>query len=235
MTNLDALVDRVIAEVRPYTMVPDEGLRATIILTLQTIASDVPGDLVECGTWLGGSSFAMLLAQRYAFGEIRRPVWMYDSFQGMGEPSDADGGNARRWKDYQLSGVPDRDGWDYCVAPLHKVMQAVTHFGLNHIDEVRLVPGWLEKTLPKHKPEQIAVLRVDCDWYDPVKLVLDQLEPLVPDYGVIILDDYCAWAGCVLATHEHLAKNRLAWPIHSLPNDAGAWLFKNNTPKESNV
>jgi hypothetical protein len=233
MTNLDGIVDRVIAEVRPYTMVPDEGLRATIILTLQTIASDVPGDLVECGTWLGGSSFAMLLAQRYAFGEIKRPVWMYDSFQGMGEPSEADGANARRWKDYQLSGEPDRDGWDYCVAPIDKVHRALDHLGLK--GDACIIGGWFHETIHRVTPSQIAVLRVDCDWYDPVKLVLEQLEPLVPDYGVIILDDYCAWAGCVLATHEYLAKHRLAWPIHSLPGEAGAWLFKNNTPKESNV
>ena len=43
--------------------------------------------MVECVTWMGGSSFAMLLIQKRLFGEVLKPVWMLDSFQGI-PPSD---------------------------------------------------------------------------------------------------------------------------------------------------
>ena len=82
--DMDGLIKQVIGEVRPWTMVPDEGLATTIKLTIGAINTGIPGDLVECGVWKGGCSFAMLLAQRYAYGQISRPVWMFDSFQGMG-------------------------------------------------------------------------------------------------------------------------------------------------------
>ncbi len=232
LSALDALVKRVIEEVRPYTMVPDEGLRATIILTLQTIAGNIPGDLVECGVWRGGSSFAMLLAQRYAFGEIKRPLWMYDSFQGMSPPCENDSAVTHDWYARSLSSQPDPDGQDYCKAPIAKVLDALSLFGLHNYVNIR--KGWLADTLPKEKPEAIAVLRIDCDWYEPVKLVLEQLEPLVSDEGTIILDDYHAWAGCCLATHEYLTRHRMAWPLRSIPGNAGAWIFK-HTLKESNV
>jgi hypothetical protein len=218
------LVEQVIAKVRPYTMVPDAGLDCTIRLTLAAIENDVPGDLVECGTWLGGASFAMLLAQRYAFGEIRRPVWMYDSFQGMSPPTAPDGEHARWWWQRAQSGKEDPDHQNFCVASLEEVMAAAEHFDV--VDHVRIHAGWLHETLRRLKPQPIAVLRIDCDWYEPVKRCFEALEPRVSVDGPIILDDYYAWEGCVLATHEYLAAHRLPWMIRTAPDLAGAWMIK---------
>jgi O-methyltransferase len=224
LDEIDDLIKRVIAEVRPWTMVPDEGLATTIRLALGAIDAGIPGDLVECGVWKGGCSFAMLLAQRYAFGEIRRPVWMYDSFQGMGAISPQDGEHARWWKQRSLSGAPDPDKQDYCAASLAEVRNNVARLDFN--EHVRIVPGWLQATLSNIVPEKIAVLRIDCDWYEPVKCVLEELAPLVSTGGPIILDDYGIWEGCTLATHEYLAKHQLPWAIKSSPNDTGVWMIK---------
>jgi O-methyltransferase len=219
------LIPQVIAEVRPYTMVPDEGLRTTIELTLDAIKADIPGELVECGTWFGGASFAMLLAQKYYFGEIRRRIWMYDSFQGMGEITALmDGEHARWWKARSLSGAADPDKQDYCIAPLDEVRENVAKLDLQA--HVVIHPGWLENTLPNFKPAKIAVFRIDCDWYEPVKCCLDNLAPRVSVGGPIILDDYGIWEGCTLATHEYLGKHRLPWKICSSPNDTGVWMIK---------
>jgi hypothetical protein len=222
------LIPQVIAEVRPYTMVPDDGLETTIQLTLQAINEGVPGDLVECGTWLGGSSFAMLLAQRYAYGEIKRPVWMYDSFEGMGLPAEQDGNHARWWRERSLTVPVDPDGQNYCRAPLDAVLEAINHFDIGI--ETFVVPGWLEETLPKTKPEAIAVLRVDCDWYEPCKAVYRELGPLLSDNAAVIIDDYDAWEGARLATHEYLASNGLPWKIRSWPKAHGAWMINQKGP-----
>ncbi len=223
--TMDKMITRIIAEVRPYTMVPDAGLAATIELTLGAIKAGVPGDLVECGTWLGGSSFAMLLAQRYEFGEIRRPVWMYDSFEGMSLPSPEDGDDARRWHKRSVTEPIDPTGQNFCRASFEAVCLNAARFGLT--DHVHIKEGWLADTLPRHKPETIAVLRIDCDWYDPVMTVYRELEPLVSIGAPIIIDDYVRWDGCALATHEYLAQHKLPWRIRSVPNNAGAWMIKN--------
>jgi hypothetical protein len=207
-------------------MVPDQGLATTIRLTLEAIDADIPGDLVECGTWLGGCSFAMLLAQRYAYGDIRRPVWMFDSFAGMGEPGEQDGEHAKWWKGRSLSGEPDPDKQNFCIASLRDVRDAIDYFGLDN--HVMIFPGWFKDTVPHVKPPQIAVLRIDCDWYDPVKLVLEQLAPRVSVGAPIILDDYGIWEGCTLATHEYLAAHRLPWAIQ--PAGQGVYMIK--TPED---
>jgi hypothetical protein len=150
-------------------------LAFTINATLDAIDSGVAGDIVECGTWLGGASFAMLLAQRYKYGRIQRPVWMLDSFQGL-PPADPqhDGAAAIRYQaDKEAPGY-----YDNCTAPLSKVLSAIERFGFSD-QEAKIVPGWFHETIPLHvqaiKSRGIAVLRVDCDWYEPVKYVLDAL------------------------------------------------------------
>jgi len=224
-TGMSDLAQRIFAEVRPYTMVPFEGIACAIRLAIETIDAGKPGDLVECGTWLGGSSFAMLLAQRYTYGQIVRPVWMFDSFEGLPPAGDRDGPGARQ---YQL----DTDGpwyFDNCRAPIEQVREAVAKFGFRS-NEAIIVPGWFHETIPTVKDEirrkGIAVLRLDCDWYEPVKYVFEQLAEFVANGAPIIIDDYYAWDGCARATHEFLAKNDYSWRIRSIDHFNGAWMIK---------
>lgn len=217
---------RVIADVRPrYTLTPEPALEAVVALTLNAIDNDVPGDLVECGVWMGGCSFAMLLAQRYAYGEIRRPVWMYDSFQGMSRPSPEDGDRAAQWYAHAKTLPKDVASNDFCIAPYPDVLRNVRDLGF--ADHVRIRPGWLHETLPLKfpaaKPDAIALLRIDCDWYEPVSCVWQHLGPRVSPGGSIIVDDYHAWPGARQATDEHVAGR---WPLHEIEGRNGVWLRK---------
>jgi hypothetical protein len=223
--EVSALCTRIYSEVAPYTMVAVESISATIRLVLEAVRSGIAGDLVECGTWLGGASFAMLLAQRYAFGKIIRPVWMFDSFEGLPAADERDGARAIQ---YQRE-TDSPTYFDNCRAPLERVRQAIDGFQFTE-DEAVVVPGWFDQTLPANRDRLagrgIAVLRVDCDWYEPVRLVLDELAPFVSERGAIILDDYFAWDGCVRATHEFLYKNDHPWRIRSMEKNHGAWMIK---------
>lgn len=219
------IVDRVVADVNPaFTRTPYEALERTILCTLDAIDAEIPGDLVECGVWMGGCSFAMLLAQRYAYEEIRRPVWMYDSFEGMSPPCARDGSQAAYWWSGAVDLPRDVPNENFCICPLNKTLEAVSDLGLDHWVNIR--KGWLADTLPVYRPEAIAVLRIDCDWYEPVKCALDNLVPLVSPGGFIILDDYHAWEGCVQAVHDYLAEHNLSWPIHEITNKNGAWMVR---------
>jgi hypothetical protein len=219
------LTQRIIGEVRPFSMVPDDSLAFTINTTIEVIESGVAGDIVECGTWLGGASFAMLLVQRYKYGRILKPVWMLDSFQGLPPADTRDGAAALQYQ----ANKDAPDYYDNCTAPLPKVIEAIERFGFSE-QEALVIPGWFDQTIPLQKASLkslgISVLRVDCDWYEPVKYVLDELAPLVSSQGTIILDDYYSWDGCALATHEFLAENRLPLRIRSLPSFYCAWIRK---------
>lgn len=222
-THSQALIDRVIAEVAPYTMVKPEGLECTIRLTLSAINAGIPGDLIECGTWLGGCSFAMLLAQRYAFGEIMRPVWMFDSFEGLPPAGPNDG---QRAKDWQANANNSPKHYNNCSASLDEMLQGANALGV--ADYVMPMEGWFNETLQLAAPDigKIALLRLDGDWYESVKVCLDQLAGLVSEGAPIIVDDYFAWRGATLATHEYLAKNQLPWRIRSTPKNMCAWMLK---------
>jgi len=223
--DCDAIISRITDEVNPYTMVPAVNLAATVRLTLEAIDANLVGDLVECGTWRGGSSFAMLLAQRYRYGHIIKPVWMFDSFQGLPPADERDGPLALQYQ-------RETDGpyyYDNCTAPLDEVLAAIKRFGFTD-DEAVVVPGWFQDTIPVMQGELqergVSVLRVDCDWYEPVLYVLTELSDLIPDEGIIILDDYYAWDGCARATHDFLSRNGLSWRIRSMDQLTGAWIIK---------
>jgi len=197
----------------------------TMRLAVEAVEQERPGELVECGTWMGGSSFAMLLAQRYRFGRIVKPVWMFDSFRGLPPVDERDGPLARTYQDNAYA----PGNFDNCTAPVEKVREAAAAFGFSDT-EAQIVPGWFHETLPIHRSalegRGIAVLRVDCDWYEPVHYVMTTLAPFVAQEGAVILDDYFAWDGCARAAHAFLHENGLSWRIRSMDNFNGAWMIK---------
>ena len=69
-------------------------------------------------------------------------------------------------------------------------------------DKVRYVVGDVVKTLAGNKPEQIAILRLDTDFYDSTKAELEQLYGLLSPGGILIIDDYGSWDGARKAVDE---------------------------------
>lgn len=206
-------------------MAPQASIEFTVIETLRLIDSGVQGDLAEFGTWKGGNSFAMLLAQREAYGKIVKPVWMFDSFEGLPDADERDGPAAIQYQQDTTS----PDYFDNCTAPLAGVQAAITSFGFG-ADEAIVVPGWFDATIPTRKADLqlrgLSMLRIDCDWYEPVKLVLDEVAPTVSEQGTIILDDYYTWDGCAKATHDYLSQSQIPFRIRSLPKFYAAWMTK---------
>ena len=218
-------VRRIMDEVRSLTMTSESVLGFTIAAAVECIERNIPGVLVECGTWKGGSSFAMLLAQRYMFGKVMKPVWMLDSFQGLPPPDERDGPMALEWQPLKHSATYHYN----CAVSVEEIIRTRDAFGFDDTEAV-IVPGWFKDTLPPNLESLansgIALLRIDCDWYDPVSLVLDMLMPCVSDEASVIMDDYYAWDGCARATHDFLARNCLSYRIRSMPGFEAAWFEK---------
>lgn len=70
---------------------------------------------------------------------------------------------------------------------------------------IRIVEGNVQTTIPLEVPEQIALLRLDTDWYASTRHELEHLYPRIARGGVLIVDDYGYWRGARKATDEYLA------------------------------
>src|SRR2546421_729470 len=79
---------------RPYTMTSVERMYGLYQAVRYVVMRGVPGDIVECGVWRGGSAMlcALSLQRMSAFG---RSLYLYDTFAGMTEPTDTDGAIAQ--------------------------------------------------------------------------------------------------------------------------------------------
>jgi hypothetical protein len=77
------------------------------------------------------------------------------------------------------------------------------------MSHVRLVKGKVEDTVPKNAPEEIALLRLDTDWYESTRHELVHLFPRLVPGGVLIIDDYGHWQGARKAVDEYIAGNQV--------------------------
>ena len=70
-------------------------------------------------------------------------------------------------------------------------------------ERIRIVKGEVEQTIPRQAPEELALLRLDTDWYASTAHELEHLYPRVGDGGVLIIDDYGHWEGARRAVDEY--------------------------------
>ena len=86
--------------------------------------------------------------------------------------------------------------------------------------------GWFQNTVPVDagKLGPIALLRLDGDWYDSTKVCLEHLYPLLSRGGIVIMDDYWAWEGCLKATDEYREKTTSILYPYKIDGDAGFWI-----------
>jgi len=228
------IIRELTAHVRPYTMVGRNGLMATCRIVLDTERQEVDGQLVECGVAQGGCAALMLSSSWTARMQIALPrsidpqdtrvAWLFDSFEGLPEPT-AEDGVLRKPQG------KDKSSWDlakgYCLGTLEEVEDLLFgKFGFSR-DKVHLIKGWFQDTLPEYKDKvgDIAVLRIDGDWYESTKCCLENLYDQVVDGGYVILDDY-ALVGCRKAVDEFFGNKGEGMPEVVLDGRGGGWFRK---------
>ncbi len=200
-------------KVYPYTMVSYEKLDNAYNLTKAVKNDGVEGDLVECGVWKGGCAAVM------AFTARNRKTWMFDSFEGLPEPTVKDGERAINWKQGEPKGR--LISIDRCVASYSDACRIVK---ILKLDNVSIIKGWFQNTLPKTKINSISVLRLDGDWYESTKFCLESLYDLVVPGGYIISDDYGCWNGDKVAFEEFLKSRDIK--INWIKIDSHGYYFK---------
>lgn len=183
---------RLILQIKPaYTMVRNMSLVTLYRMVRHLNHKGLPGAIVECGVWNGGSGAMMAAACRDT--GFQRDIWLFDSFEGLPPPTEKDNALERT---YYFKGM--NKGSTGHVERIFRKLELP-------LDRVHFVKGWFENTIPSAEVDQIAVLHIDADWYESVSLVLHQLYERVIPGGYIILDDYGYWEGCDRAVHDFLA------------------------------
>jgi len=182
---------------RHHSMVPALDYCGTLHLALKVMSVD--GLIVECGTWRGG----MIAGMADVLG-ARRSYYLCDSFCGLPPAGQLDGPLAKAYQNNPSS----PHYYDNCTASAEEARTAMAMSGARNYT---VLQGWFEETLSRFPPLPIALLRLDADWYDSTKCVLENLSRRVVPGGLIIVDDYYTWQGCTLAVNEFAAKYK--WQI----------------------
>jgi len=195
--------DRAIVErVAPFTMTSLERRAGLLGAIDHVVRHRVPGAIVECGVWRGGSMMAAALALM-ARGDTSRELWLYDTYTGMSEPTAADASHRGESAAAQLARTKRGQGV-WCEAGLDDVRANLLSIGYPQ-ERIHFVEGKVEDTLPATLPGTTALLRLDTDWYESTRHELVHLYPLLSRHGVLVIDDYGHWQGARKAVDEFFA------------------------------
>jgi O-methyltransferase len=201
---------------------------------VETIIRDsVAGDLIEAGSWRGGSSILMR-ATLDSLGAEDRTVWVADSFQGFPAPdpiADQDGGGSG----HASTLAPYFAAFDYLAAPLDEVQESFARLGYVH--GVKFVPGFFEQTLPTlaDGKRRWSVIRLDGDTYDVTLLALRCLYPSLSNGGYLIVDDYLDIDECRHAVDDFRQEHSIDEPLEQVDWSCARWRRTSERPIEPYV
>ena len=138
-------------------------------------------------------------------------MYLFDTFEGMPDASDADVDHFGRTasemllRERRLTMNERKQSALLAYSPLDEVRRNMesTHYPAHLIHYVR---GRVEETIPSEAPANIALLRLDTDWYESTKHELLHLWPRVSSGGIVIIDDYGHWRGSRRATDEYFGE-----------------------------
>jgi len=202
----NALIDYCFQCVQPFTMTSKERIIALRQSVEYVARHEVPGDIVECGVWKGGSMMAV--ARTLLEIGARRKLYLFDTFDGMSCPTGVD-------KDFQgdaaaelMAAEEKKEGSIWAYSPIEEVKRNLRTTGYDE-GQIVFVKGKVEDTLPANAPERISLLRLDTDWYESTYHELVHLYPRLSVGGVLIIDDYGHWEGARKAVDRYISERNL--------------------------
>ena len=189
------------------TMVPKEGLFATLSACKYAVLNNIDGDFVECGVWRGGN--AVIAAAVFGRYGSKKKVWLYDTFAGFEGQEHSEHDTDNDGKPIVSANFRQDNAYKMIFnSPLAKnslddVKTAFDKYGLLG-DNIVFVKGDVMETLDsENKPKSISVLRLDTDWYESTRKELEVFYPILSKSGVLIIDDYGYCVGCKTAVDDY--------------------------------
>jgi hypothetical protein len=139
--------------------------RKYFLRSLLALTDGLPGDTAEAGVWRGSSSW--FICDHFAgSGKTHHG---FDSFDGLSEPTPADG---PYWRTGDL-GVG--------VDVARQVLEGF---------DVRLYEGWIPDRFEEVADREFCLVHVDVDLYEPTRDSVEFFYPRIVPGGLLVLDDY---------------------------------------------
>lgn len=205
--DFDADAKEIIRRVKSYTMTSPERIYALVQAVRYISRQKIPGEIVECGVWRGGSMMAVAFSLD-KLSDFTRELYLFDTFEGMSDPT-SDDVDMSGHKAKTLLKKSDKRFHDsvWCIATFKEVSDALENTFYPK-EFIKLIKGKVEDTLPKNAPAKISLLRLDTDWYESTLHELTHLYPRLVKGGVLIIDDYGYWRGCRKAVDEYFESTK---------------------------
>lgn len=197
-----------------FTMTSVECIYALFRATQYIVENRIPGDVVECGVFRGGSIMACAHSLHH-FGDYSRSLYLYDTFEGMTEPTPDDVDFRGRTPQDHLKtwGVGRMNEMALCSVEQVRHNVFTTPYPQ---DKFVFVKGPVEQTIPATIPDRIALLRLDTDWFESTRHELIHLFPRLARGAVLIVDDYGFWSGARKAVDEYFRANGVAMLLNRI-------------------
>ncbi|WP_353118383.1 TylF/MycF/NovP-related O-methyltransferase [Nitratidesulfovibrio sp.] len=180
---------------RDDSLLSVERFHALYLALRHITAIGVPGALLECGVYRGGSACfcAAVLAQLCQPGQTDRDLFWCDTFRGF-----PDGVEEASITGETLQAFPKDD-----VLPAAMANFARTSYPAQRLHVLR---GPVQATIPGGPlPDAIALLHLDTDDADSVRHELTHLYPRLSPGGVLCIDDYGHFPGVGRAVDAYFA------------------------------
>jgi O-methyltransferase len=136
---------------------------------LTRLTAFVPGDTAECGVFQGAGSY--LICRTNVQNTIyRRTHFLFDSFEGLSQPTILDGGH---WKKGDLACGED-----------------VVRENLSQFNNISFHKGWIPDRFLDVRDNRFAFVHIDVDLAQPTFDSMQFFYPRMNDGGIILCDDY---------------------------------------------
>jgi hypothetical protein len=142
--------------------------RRWMLAQLIRLTANVKGDTAECGVYKGCSSFAILKSN--SGSTISRQHHIFDSFEGLSEPSNKD---SEYWTSGDLS-----------------VGEGVVKQNLSEFSQISLYKGWIPSRFNEVSNLKFSFVHVDVDLYQPTFDSIAFFYDRLSDGGIFLCDDY---------------------------------------------
>ena len=144
--------------------------RKFVIREFVRFTKHIPGAMAECGCFEGASAWFMA-------NELpNTPIFLFDSFEGLSQPSENDtplNGHSFSWQTGDLTASEIR---------LRK--------NLEHFSNVTVMRGWIPTRFNEVAEQRFRFVHIDVDLFQPTLDSLNFFYPRLNRGGTIILDDY---------------------------------------------
>jgi len=138
------------------------------------------GHIVECGVFRGSTLLGM--AHRLACRRLHDVTIIgCDSFQGFPAPSKEDALEDGTFHERTREGVYNETSYESLLSRIS---------ALGYAQNIRILKGFFEQTLPQIAESRFSIVHLDCDLYQSYATCLEFFYPRLLPGGYMVFDEY---------------------------------------------